>query len=326
MPDRPSTPFAGLLGVILLFATLVTQARADNWYRVEVLVFSNGGGSGAEEWDATPTLSYPGKTRLLVDAGHPAAQAVQQAQNPLLPAAASPGYNPVYPAPFITLPTSGLEFRGAAARMQGSGRYRTLFHEAWTQPIPGRSQAIPIVLDRSGDGGPWPALQGTIKLYISRYIYLETNLWLNTAGDYLHSEWQMPPPPLAPPSVAPVDPFTGARRPTPPSDPAGQAPTTADTGSPGGLAGPQGPAGPGEPAAPTDSVQYFDNGPDTGSAGPDYPYRHAVLLSQTRRMRSNEVNYIDHPMFGVVVKVTPVTAPGAAAADDAVEASGELTQ
>jgi hypothetical protein len=44
-------------------------------------------------------------------------------------------------------------------------------------------------------------------------------------------------------------------------------------------------------------------------SGPVYPYAHAVLLKQTRRMRSKEVNYIDHPMFGVVVKVTPLSLP-----------------
>ena len=40
--------------------------------------------------------------------------------------------------------------------------------------------------------------------------------------------------------------------------------------------------------------------------GPEYPYAHAVLLAQTRRMRSSEVNYIDHPLMGVIIKVTPV--------------------
>jgi hypothetical protein len=47
--------------------------------------------------------------------------------------------------------------------------------------------------------------------------------------------------------------------------------------------------------------------------GPLYPYRHAVLLQQTRRMRSNEVHYIDHPLLGLIVKFTPVTAEELAA-------------
>ncbi len=46
---------------------------------------------------------------------------------------------------------------------------------------------------------------------------------------------------------------------------------------------------------------------------PVYPYRHAVLLDQTRRMRSNETHYIDHPLLGVVIKFTPITAEDLAA-------------
>jgi len=41
--------------------------------------------------------------------------------------------------------------------------------------------------------------------------------------------------------------------------------------------------------------------------GPVYPWRHAILLQQKRRMRSTEVHYIDHPMLGVVIKISPVT-------------------
>ncbi len=38
--------------------------------------------------------------------------------------------------------------------------------------------------------------------------------------------------------------------------------------------------------------------------GPIYPWRHAVLLKQKRKMRSNEVHYIDHPALGLVIKLT----------------------
>ena len=39
---------------------------------------------------------------------------------------------------------------------------------------------------------------------------------------------------------------------------------------------------------------------------PVYPWRHAVRFNEKRRMRSNEVHYLDHPMLGVVIKFTPV--------------------
>ena len=40
--------------------------------------------------------------------------------------------------------------------------------------------------------------------------------------------------------------------------------------------------------------------------GPVYPFRHAVLLQQKRRMRSTEVHYLDHPLFGLVVTLKPL--------------------
>ena len=39
-------------------------------------------------------------------------------------------------------------------------------------------------------------------------------------------------------------------------------------------------------------------------AEPQYDFRHAVLVQQKRRMRSGEVHYIDHPLLGILVKVS----------------------
>ncbi|MEE4189940.1 MAG: CsiV family protein [Halieaceae bacterium] len=36
----------------------------------------------------------------------------------------------------------------------------------------------------------------------------------------------------------------------------------------------------------------------------NYDFRHAVRVSQQRRMRSGELHYIDHPLLGIVVKIT----------------------
>lgn len=36
----------------------------------------------------------------------------------------------------------------------------------------------------------------------------------------------------------------------------------------------------------------------------DYDFRHAVLVNQQRRMRSGELHYIDHPLLGIVIKVS----------------------
>jgi hypothetical protein len=229
----------------------------------------------------------------------------------------------VLPRPFVLLPGDYREFRGKAALMQRSGRYTVLFHETWVQPVPSKEDSVPIVIDHSGDTREWSRLQGTINLYLSRYLHVETNLWLNTAGEYLPGTWQMPAPPLGPPSLIieeqqPVD--IAAAIGEPPESAladsedilqvnAGGSETvdgpeaTKNTGSPVGKTGEDvNPSDPNNPAAGSEDEELVEVEP------PVYPYRHAVLLEQTRRMRSNEIHYIDHPLFGIIVKFTPITA------------------
>ena len=267
-------------------------AQADRWWRVELLIFSHEPAQPTEKWEPTPNLAYPSAARFLVEPGrvkdnlaqHHGDSVVDEFGRQILTVPPEPGANiplnpntpaiaivegldELVPTPFIALPAAQLEFRGKAAYMQRSGKYRTLFHQTWVQPVADQASALPIVLDRSGDTGQWPLLQGSIKIYLSRYLHLETNLWLNTAGDYLPGVWRMPPPPLGPPSLI----IEGLPEPE------------LELDSPEGLPLPE---------------------EDTG---PVYPYRHAVLLQQERRMRSTEVHYIDHPLLGVVAKLTPLT-------------------
>ena len=163
-----------------------------------------------------------------------------------------------------------------------------------------QANALPIVLDRSGDGGAWPELQGTIKLYVARYLYLETNLWLNTQGEHLTGSWRMPAPPIGPSSL-----IFEAPEPEPELEPELELELE-----------PEQPQRETITADPAIDLEY-QRAPSTlititesaETLEPIYPFRHAVRLHQTRRMRSGEVHYIDHPMLGVIVKITPLPDP-----------------
>ncbi|WP_116364233.1 CsiV family protein [Parahaliea mediterranea] len=355
------TPLLGLIYAGIAWAQPPAGMDDDSdqrWYRVELLIFSQGGSAAAsqEQWDPQPPLAYPERYRFLVYpervaqriASHPdgesrmeangqqviafaAPDAGEQAQQGKTPGAtdiprrgegegeaaggpasggAAPGAEPLAPAPtaeapakpqlptpWVVRPASELEFRGKAAYMEKRGSYRVLFHQTWLQPVQGESQARDIIIDDSGSQQRYPELQGSIKLFVSRYLHISTNLWLNTDGRYLAGDWRMPAPPLAPASLAiekPVDPAAFA--PYAANAPAGlpaTAPANAQTETSSTTA-------PDDPAA----VLASDT-PD--AAEPAYPYRHAVLLQQRRRMRSTEVHYIDHPMLGVVVKLSPLS-------------------
>ena len=315
MPKLLSSFTASTLVLLTLLAGEAALAQDSRWFRVELLIFTNpstpeapAGAAIAEQWDATPPLAYPDAARFLIDPAQvrnnaatypgtseldqygrqiivlPAAQGLSSTSQPV---AANP---PGLPRPFVQRPNSYQEFRGKAAVMQRSGGYNVLFHQTWVQPVPPESRALPIVLDRSGDTGQWPQLQGSIKLYLSRYLQVETRLWLNTAGTYLPGNWQMPAPPLGPPSLVIEEPFPELAA----------SPTMPDSAQPPSQ------TLPGEAVVAVEEEVLLET-------GPLYPYRHAVLLQQKRRMRSNEVHYIDHPLFGLVIKFTPVTAEELAA-------------
>ena len=284
MPDRLLAQFALPFVCAALLFPLSTEAKTDTWYQVELIVFSHPAGNDAEQWDATPNLAYPSASRLLAD----------EVSTPVVisqPEQAAPTA-PLQPAAFTILPSSQQALRNKAAAIQRSSRYQILFHEAWNQQMTDQANALPIVLDRSGDGGAWPELQGTIKLYVARYLYLETNLWLNTRGEYLPGSWRMPAPPIGPSSLIFEAPepeleleLEQPQRETITADPAidlesQRVPSTL--------------------IAITESAETLE---------PIYPFRHAVRLHQTRRMRSGEVHYIDHPMLGVIVKITPLPDP-----------------
>lgn len=296
MPDRSTAQIVRLLLVTMLLVPLLARAQSEQLYRVELLVFSQPpAGGSAEQWDGLPELSYPQRSRFL---RYPGEQSPQGAAAPM---SAAPGESTTATGNgqptasqtdlFAALPSTQRELAGKAAAMQRSGRYRILFHEAWIQPMSGQADALPIILDQSGNGGAWPALQGSIKIYLSRYFYLETNLWLNTQGEYLQGSWRMPAPPVSPAREEVLQAPLNRYNTTAPST-ASLQPTAIGAQSP--VAGQQA---------------------EQEVTGPDYPYRHAVLLQQTRRMRSGQLAYIDHPLLGVLVQITPL----AGAEDASVE-------
>ena len=321
---RLTSTILALAACCLSATAALAQDPDARWYRVELLVFSHEGSGAAtsEAWDPRPPLAYPETFRFLRHPDREAANleawpgaesdiselgvqtiivpeppsgdeepedrlaaedipAVGDVADPNAAVAEEVEAIPLRPTPWIARPAGEREFRGKAAYMQRTGRYQTLFHESWLQPIAGEADNIPIVIDRSGDQQDWPALQGSVRLYLSRYLHIETNLWLNTDGSYIPGSWAMAPPPLGPASLIVIEPVQEPE----------ESPVTAYSGSlfnePAGLE--QEPPDANEPR------------------GPVSPWRHAVALTEKRRMRSEEVHYLDHPMLGLVVKLTPLS-------------------
>ena len=227
----------------------VDAVQNENWYQVEVLAFARQGLPTQEYWRLDQHPQFVPDNAI-----HPSSE------TPLLPenadridvTASSMGS-------WKTLPQDQLILIDMLNRMEKTGNYRLLYHNAWIQPIRERSRAFPIyitggkqvpliaatqpqdldyglppiesddanspALDDSADpvmsapAATQPELQGTIRLHLSRYLHVEPDLWYTSTS--------------------------------------------------------------------SEGVPFW------------------VRINQNRRMRSDELHYIDHPLFGLLVRITP---------------------
>ncbi len=164
--------------------------------------------------------------------------------------------------------------------------HRILFQGQWRQPVYPREAARSIVI-RGGEAlaPDYFELEGDIQLSLSRYLHLRPNLYLTLA---LPPEWQ-------PRNPHTLDTRVKTRQ-------AAQEAATANSADP-------------QPAL----LPSLQSGPLSrslsGSATADPQAKPQLLapkylrlhLDQSRRMRRNELHYLDHPLFGVLIRITAYT-------------------
>ncbi len=164
-------------------------------------------------------------------------------------------------------PQKDLHLASAAARLERSGRYRVLVAAGWYEAFPPDYEGTPLRVE----AGDWlneartREVEGHIT--IDRQRYLHVNVHLN--------HWQL----AEEPSELPVEAATELSEETPPAPDAsgasGSAPMSAATGE---AAGQQLPVL-AEPA----------------------PLELLTWIRETRRMRSEEIHFLDSPTIGVLV-------------------------
>lgn len=200
--------------------------------------------------------------------------------------------NTLDPIPFLELSADSLGFKRQAIQLRRRG-YEVLFHKAWWAPLQDQKNTLPIIIERSGDPdvSNWPRLQGSVSVYLSRYLHAVIDLWTNTDAAYLPAGWQIETPPLAPPSVVSATLAGADVNPWAPAD-TELAETVANN----------------LPSIITEPPQAIEETNDPmRKLGEEpavrYPWRHAIRHQQSRRMRGGEIHYLDHPVIGVLVRV-----------------------
>lgn len=284
------------LATFALLISLSSQASADNIYHVELIVFerSERPATGDEErWGNNFHLAYPTPWLRLVDPKEEissqeeaepddflqALQAERQSINGEADLADQQASAPIQQH-YRYLPADQQNLSKTKESLNGSRQLRVLFHEAWTQPFPAPEKAPALILHGGNRYGDHFELQGFIRLGVSKFLQLETDLWFTQfVPNYGQEADPWPELPIEPNETIHA---------------ASIGPSLTQTI---------------ESPTPEEEVNQ-DNSWDAdgyeAAAQPEYLVKQIITLRQKRRMRSGELHYLDHPRLGVVIKISPL--------------------
>ena len=194
--------------------------------------------------------------------------------------------------PFTLLAQDQYSFAEIKQKLLRKQGYRQLFHQAWRQPINSRDQAESILIQGGDKFDNHHELEGSITIGLERYLHIKTDLWLST---FVSNTGQDENPWPVLPKV-PV---------------ANNATITAKTTHP--LLG-DGQTFFGDSAFNNNYGENYSNSfefenPFQELAGNLFSVERTVVMRQQRRMRSNELHYIDHPLMGLLVRITTYEFP-----------------
>lgn len=279
----------------------IAEETTANWYQIELFIFANTNPNAGtnERWPQNLGLSYPDN---LVELIYPTPETEEDAlelEQPVdnLSEATEPPIAfsdlQIEPADSEKEPEAEPELKGPVAyavldnenkqlqkhvnRLLRTGQHRLLFHETWLQPFEDRKQAVSLLIRAGKQYDRHYELEGYVSFSVERYLHLNTDLWLSNFISTIGTE-QMPWPVL----------------PTPPTVIKAQQQIASELN----LSAPMGIGFFGSQTRPFELL--FDQ---------QYSVDRTVVMRQHRRMRSNELHYLDHPLMGILVKVTPYEEP-----------------
>lgn len=259
--------------------------ESDRWRLSDELLERYGAGAAAEPPVDTPSEQTPENR----------------------PGDAPPDQTPTdAPAVFVYLPDKQRKLTAVARALNRASELRVLYHRHWHQELVPQNQAPALILSGGDLYGEHHELEGTLTLYLSRYIHLRTNLWLTQfVPNYGQPSEHWP--------ALPTPPFEFSSHHVSIEPDIENLPLAAHDTETASLRV--------KPASSTSlyGAAVADQTLNTGfhssqmmwEAPAPYRVNQIVTLKQARRMRSTELHYLDHPRLGLLIRVTPVEAPGA---------------
>lgn len=280
------------------------------WYQIEVLAFGRYGSESEELWSSNLALGYPTNTVNLIEETLPegnedsAEESNPEDTSTEMANLESDSGSETSPSNELTafkvLPESELHLLEQANKLDRKNKYRVLFHKAWRQPAQSASEAPDVVITGGDQFDQHFELEGSVQLSVSRYLHLRTNLWLSQFSinyGQSYNKWpSLPEVPKAPEPIA-IDSEASLGGSWNLDEPLTDSESSTPISSEFNL----------DDELNFDSTMTIDT--DTTSIAEAemlYVPSRIVTIEQKPRMRSGETHYIDHPLGGLIVRVTQV--------------------
>lgn len=274
-----------LLCCICLSPSSHAQTSHYRWYQVEMIVFARQAENYQEHWPNNIKLSYPLNWVELKSAeisnSPEGTEGIESGS--LATPTQSAGTNQQQTGAYIYLANSDKKLTRYANALKKDSRYRILFHEGWRQFISGQKKAPAILITGGSPYGNHHELEGSITLSVAQYLQVQTNLWLSQFEiNYGQAPGDWPQLPQMPNKI--------------------RANILASYND----------------ASTQQDSNTFDQWSLPSALGSEdllsslsepYLIKRIAQLKQERRMRSSELHYIDHPLFGIVIQITPYDPP-----------------
>lgn len=326
---------AGLIGTPSLCFSQNEEINPQNyqgWYQIEVIIFQQEVLSENNHSEMPPqqlNISYPPNLVALLEPTEELSTDTTKGSAIDKQATTSLDANVLKPMelstdqegttlslaqPFLSLEDIDKNLTREARTLSRNSRKRVLFHKAWRQHLE-RDQSAPSILISGGDNfDPHNELEGSIKFSLSRYLHMESNLWLSQFSlNFIQDKdyWTVLPTPPTPenkitPSVEPSSTSNHSSRAASNLElDTLKALNTHESNPNGTYSANNNSLGISPRLAGSDISPLFTELENVSA--PQYTPEHTAIMKQTRRMRSNELHYIDHPKFGLLVKIIPFT-------------------
>jgi len=194
---------------------------------------------------------------------------------------------------FRSIGTEDEEFIQTLRRLRNSKAYKILTTKTWRQPGLAQSASIPVLIQAGEEFDGNYELEGTVSISLSRYLHVKSNLWLSEYVKQIelsNTWWEESTFENAPAFEGLLTGSTYALETGEASDQNLNDTTAIDSN---------------DIISNTQLLSSLNINETTTH----YEAIRTVVIDESRRMRSNELHYLDHPLFGMVIKITVYDAP-----------------